>query len=267
MPITAEQLALIDAIHRVLAADDDIEAAWLAGSLGRGGGDAYSDVDVLVLAMDGRLAEVMSRYARDISAIAPPALVNPLYGGRVLNVVDADWRRFDLSFVEVGDLGRYDAAALTTLFNRAGRGPPHKPPVVYRTRPETLLALVNEFYRMLGLTTVGMGREEWLLGLTGVDIMRRLTVDLMLEQNGVGRVERGGALHWNRLLTAEQRAVLESLAPVTCDRAGIIAANLALAELFLPRARHLAAEIGMAWPDDFEAATRRHLRRRLGVEL
>jgi hypothetical protein len=29
----------------------------------------------------------------------------------------------------------------------------------------------------------------------------------------------------------------------------------------------LAAEIGMAWPDDFEAATRRHLRRRLGVEL
>jgi len=45
----------------------------------------------------------------------------------------------------------------------------------------------------------------------------------------------------------------------------LIAANLALAAIFLPRARRLAAQTGMTWPTAFEAATRRHLKERLGV--
>ena len=39
VPITTEQLMLTAAIHRALGADVDIEAAWLAGSLGRGKGE------------------------------------------------------------------------------------------------------------------------------------------------------------------------------------------------------------------------------------
>jgi hypothetical protein len=93
--------------------------------------------------------------------------------------------------------------------------------------------------------------------------MRRLMIDLMLEENGVGPIERGGALHRNPLLTAEQRHEFETLAPVTADRAGLIAANVALAERFLPRARRLAGRIGMVWPEAFEAATRRSLKDRL----
>lgn len=267
MAVTAEQQALIDAIRGALEADPEVEALWLAGSLGRGGGDAFSDVDTLVLAADGKLAGVMARYAADISPIAAPALVNPLYGGRVLNVVDVDWRRFDLTFVEAGDLARYDAAALTTLFNKGERAPPTRPAAAYRTQPAQLLALVNEFYRILGLLAVGVGREEWLLGLTGVDILRKLTIDLMLEENGVGPAERGGALHRNPLLTTEQRAALEALPPVAPNRASLIAANLAVAAIFLPGARRLAAEIGMAWPETLEAATRRYLKARLGMEL
>jgi predicted nucleotidyltransferase len=267
MAVTAEQEALIDAIRRVLEADPDVQALWLAGSLGRGGGDAFSDVDTLVLAADGKLGAVMGRYAADISPIAAPALVNPLYGGRVLNVVDVDWRRFDLTFVEAGDLVRYDAAALTMLFNKGERSPPTRVPTPYRTQPAQLLSLVNEFYRVLGLLAVGAGREEWLLGLTGVDILRKLTIDLMLEENGVGPAERGGALHRNPLLIAEQRAALEALAPVAASRASLLAANLALAAIFLPRARRLAAATGTTWPDTFEAATRRHLKARLGMEL
>ena len=78
MAVTAEQQALIEAIHRALAADDDVEAVWLAGSLGRGRGDAFSDVDVLVLAADGQLNSLMAaRYAGDLSAIATPLLVTP----------------------------------------------------------------------------------------------------------------------------------------------------------------------------------------------
>jgi predicted nucleotidyltransferase len=263
--VTAEQRDLIDTIHRVLAADDGIEAVWLAGSLGQGKGDAFSDVDVLVLTVDGRLGDTMARYARDVSMIAEPVLVNPLYGGRVLSVVAADWRRFDLTFVEGGDLGRYNSAALSCLFNKAGRAPPERGPIPYKTQPEELLKLVNEFLRVLGLLVGGIGREEFVLGLQGVGLLRQMTLDLMLEENGVGPAERGGALHRNPLLTPDQRHELEALAPVPADRAGIITANVALAELFLPRARQLAGRIGMTWPEAFEAATRRHLR--VGLDL
>ncbi|MFI4934972.1 MAG: hypothetical protein ACHP7N_10165 [Caulobacterales bacterium] len=239
----------------------------MAGSLGRGKGDQFSDVDVLVLAADGRLDAVVARYVRDVSPIAEPGLVTPLFGGRLLSVVTADWRRFDLAFAEAGDLGRYDSAALTPLFNRAGRSPPRGGYITYRPQPEQLLRLVNEFLRILGLSVAGIGREEYVLGLTGVDLLRKLTMDLMLEENAVAPIDRGGALHRNPLLTPEQRLEFDTLAPVVADRDGIIAANLALAERFLPRARRLADRIGMVWPSAFEASTRRHLQQSLGVSF
>ncbi|MEO8115829.1 MAG: hypothetical protein ABI655_15675, partial [Phenylobacterium sp.] len=243
-----EQQDLVDTISRVLAQDPEIEAAWLGGSLGRGAGDAFSDVDVVVLTGAGQAGKVGERYAKTVALIAEPALVNPLYGGRILNVVTTDWRRFDLSFIEPDDLARFDAARLTSLFNKGDRAPPTPTPAPYRTTPETVLPLVNEFLRVLGLGVVAVGRQEWLLALRGMDILRGLIVDLMLEENGVGLVERGGALRRNPLLTSDQRRELEALSPVAADREGVIAASAELAAVFLPRARRLADQIGMAWP-------------------
>jgi hypothetical protein len=265
--ITTEQRQLVDAITRALAAVDDIEGAWLAGSLGAGQGDSFSDVDVLVLTAVGKVGAVSGRVAHNISTIAEPALINPLYGGRVLNVVTADWRRFDLHFIEPGDLGRFDAARLVLLFNKGDRAPPRGSTDPYQSKPETVLKLVNEFLRILGLLVVAIGRKEYVLGLTGVDMLRRLTVDLMLEENGVGPIERGGALHRNPLLTPDQRREFEALRPVVADRAGIIAAHVELAAIFLPRARRLATRAHMIWPSTFETATKRHLHERLGLTI
>ncbi len=267
MPLTAEQQDLLDAIHRVLAGDAEIEAAWLGGSLGRGAGDAFSDVDVVALVGRGPAAEVGLRYVRDAASIAEPVLVNALFGGRVLNVVTREWRRFDISFVEPGELGRFDATHLVPLFNKGGHSPPRKTVKPYEAKPETVLNLVNEFLRVLGLSVVAMGREEYVLGLRGVDILRQLTVDLMLEENGVGPVERGGALRRNPLLTPDQRHELEALSAVAANRESILAINTELAAIFLPRSRRLAKRIGMAWPSEFEAATRRHLWERLGLSI
>lgn len=264
--VTDLQKGLIDAIHAALAADADIEAAWLAGSLGSGGGDAYSDVDVLALTSDGQASVVAARYAADLSLIAPAVLVNTLFG-RVVSAVTDDWRRFDLSFVEPGDLARYDGGRLTRLFNRGVHEPPLAEPVPHRLDPLRLLASVTEFYRILGLSVVGLGRREYIVSLSGQELMRRMIVDLMLDENGVGVFERGGALRRNPLLTADQRAELASLGAVTPDHDGILAGNLALAAIFFPRARRLAAAVGATWPEALEGATRAHLRRNLGVEL
>ena len=68
-----------------------------AGSLGKGGGDAFSDVDLLVLAQDGKLGELASCVVAGLAQIAKPVLVNQLFGGRVISVVTDEWERFDIS--------------------------------------------------------------------------------------------------------------------------------------------------------------------------
>jgi len=265
--LTVRQQALLDAIVRVLSADPAIEAAWLGGSLGRGAGDAYSDVDVVALVGDGPAAEAGLRHASAADRIVRPVLVTPPFGGRILNVVTEDWDRFDISFVEPPELARYRAGRLVELFNRGERGPPEGLPPPYAASPETVLPLVNEFLRVIGLLPLGVGREEWLVAVAGIGILRQLALDLMLEENGVGPGERGGALRRNPLLTLEQRQTLEGLSPVAANRASVIEASLQLAALFLPRARNLAGRVGAAWPEAFEAATRRHLKAQLGLEL
>ncbi len=263
---TTDQQALIDQVAGLLDADPVVEALWLAGSLGAGGGDAFSDVDLLVLTADGAAAEVSARLARDLAKPLRVVLLNSLHGGRVLSMVTEDWARFDLTLVQREDLGRYDAKALTAIFNRGDSAPPVQPQTPYRTPPDQLLKMVREFLRIVGLTPVAMGREEYQLALTGIDLLRRMTFDLMLEENSISPARRGGALHRNPMLTAEQRADLRALPTTAAERASIIEGTTAFARLFLPRARRLATEIGMDWPTTFEDSTRRHLLRKdLGV--
>jgi len=263
---TPTQAALIEALHRTLEADERVQAAWLSGSFGKGEADDFSDVDVLVLARDG-WKEVADAYARDVSGIAEPALVNPLFGGRVLSVVTSDWERFDLSFVEASDLGRYDRGALKPLFNRGDAEPPLGEHGPYQPPAEKIAGMIREFFRVLGLLHVVMGREECVISASGVELQRRALIDLMIEANRIPPEDRGGALHLRRLLTPEQHALLEALPPVWADRAALIEVNMALVRLYLPLARQLAAETGAAWPEALEDATRRKLKMDLGLEF
>jgi predicted nucleotidyltransferase len=52
---------LIAHLARVLAADERVGAVWLGGSLGRGGGDAFSDVDVAVVMAPGYAEELVAQ--------------------------------------------------------------------------------------------------------------------------------------------------------------------------------------------------------------
>lgn len=60
-------------------------------------------------------AGVGLRYVCEVASIAETVLAPPLFDSRVLNVVTLDWRRFDISFIEPGELGRFDAVHLVPL--------------------------------------------------------------------------------------------------------------------------------------------------------
>lgn len=264
MTTTAQQ-SLIDAISEALCREDRITAAWLAGSLGRNQGDAFSDVDVVVLCQDGTASEIAS--TKGLLDFAKPVQVNALYGGRILNVITPAWQRFDLVFVEEQDLVRYNASDLKPLFNRGMREPPRAETTRSQASPEDLSKLVNEFFRVLTLAPVGLGRQEYIVALSGIELLRKMTVDLMLMENGVGQRERGGALRLNPFLSPGQVQLVQSLPAVAAERDSLIRCQKAIADVFLPRARAFAVRIGMVWPIALEEASRSHLKSQLGFEF
>src|ERR1700759_5641219 len=97
--MTSAQQSLLDAITRILSADARIQSAWLTGSLGKGGGDAFSDVDVTVVVPDTAFDAALAAYSGDLSAIANVVCINIVHG-RVLNSITDMWERFDLPFVK-----------------------------------------------------------------------------------------------------------------------------------------------------------------------
>lgn len=268
------QPAFVDRIAEALRGEKQIAALLLGGSHGRGSSDAFSDFDFIAVADAHDHRDVAVLWRRVIEAVAPVVYGNERGGPTTLiNAITRDWLRVDLSIVDAATLidraergaAGYSQATLRMLFDRAGIYPrlPEAPPEP-QANPKQVEATIYEFIRVLGLISIGMGRGELVLGVTGAGLLRDLLIRLMVEETH--SPERGGALHLSRTLTEDQMDVLLALPYPGPDRAEILAAHRALARAFFPRARALAAALAIEWPSAFEEATRRHLARAFGAE-
>jgi predicted nucleotidyltransferase len=266
---TDSQRALADRLREVLAADARVEAVWLAGSFGRGVGDAWSDIDVLAVVAQEDIAACLAEYGGARNPVGDTVLLMSLFG-RIVSAVRPDWERYDIVFLTPQELRGYDRAALRPLAVEsldapaAPTAPPSKP---YQPSADALLDMAHEFLRILGLLPTAIERQEWLSGQEGVGLLRRGLIEMMIEANGVGRAQRGGAKRLSPYLTPEQRAAVEAVPAPSANRESLIAANLALAALFLPLAKETLARAGARWPQAFEDATRAHLARTLGLAI
>jgi predicted nucleotidyltransferase len=263
--MTPSQDALLQQLLRALGEDSRVQAVWLSGSLGRGEGDAWSDVDLVVQVPEAEVAACVADYKAGRPGLPQAVLAFDVYGV-VVSAVTERWERFDIHFASPAQVGRMDRSGWKPLV-----GAPLAPPAAPKSRsddgaPERLRALVTEFLRVLGLSPAMAAREEWIVGQQGFELLRRMLVDLMLEENGAARAARG-AKRLNAFLTPEQRAELEAIVPPRSNRDALLTGDLALARAFLPRARLLADRLGAAWPEQFEEATRRHLESTLGLRL
>jgi len=257
------QTPMQEAIAQRLEADTRIGALFVGGSFGRGEGDRFSDIDLVAVVRPEHQEAVAADWKGVLASIAPvvfwhdfarPALIT--------NAVTEDWQRIDLMIVE--SVQQRSRDSLKPLFDRAG---------LYDALPETqpwtgpnkgrVEGLVKEFIRVFGLLPVAVGRGEFLLGQMGVGLLRGMLVDLLREE--VERADKGGMLNWTRLHSPEQLALIASVPSPEPTRESLIAAHLACAQAFLPRARQMAGRLGIEWPQRFEDAAWRHIERELGV--
>jgi hypothetical protein len=261
-----EPAAAIEAITRELRDEPEVRALFLSGSHGAGLEDAYSDIDFLMVASDGPTDEIARLWQKAVSRTGEIVLwwdrqVRPA----LINAITHDWLRTDVVILKPDQMGGQTKNSLKVLFDHdqifdalpassQSTGPDPR-----RTKYQ-----FEEFIRILGLLPLGMGREEHLNGVVGLFHLRNLLVDLLIEETGAPH--RGGALHLNRLITDEQKEVLASLPPPVPKRDLLIVAYMAYARAYLPRARKLAKQWGIEWPERFEAATWEHLQKTLAVQ-
>jgi Nucleotidyltransferase domain len=258
---------IIQAVSSALLDHEELRALFLVGSFGKGTADSYSDIDFLAVVEEGKKAEFLSIWRKTLESIAPVVFWNqrPL-GGTLINVVTADWVRCDLAIPADNKLGHRSKDTVRVLIDRDG---------LYETLPAHLAYkgpntgrvtyLINEFIRVLGLLSVGMGRGEYFLGTVGAGLLRDHLSSLLVEETGIP--DPGGALHLSRLLSADQMQVLLSLPFPEPERTSIIEAHLATARAFMPRARAMATKLDIPWPQSFEDATLRNLQRQFGEEF
>lgn len=256
---------LIEDVRRALDGDTRVIGLFLGGSLGKGQADAYSDIDLIAIIAPDIQAEFGRDWRRYLEAIAPIVFWNEMNKGeRVFNAITDQWQRIDLVSISLEALAGRSRDGLKPLIDRHG---------LYDTLPPTIAwmgpnkghvsYLINEFLRVFGLLAVADGRGEYLLSVAGVDLLRMMLFNLLSEE--VERADKGGMLAWKRRLSEEQLGLLASIPPAAPTRQSIIDAHIACARAFLPRARRMAEQWNIEWPQAFEDATWRHLEREVGI--
>jgi hypothetical protein len=259
-----DQHGLIAAVTEKMANQEALRGLFLAGSFGRGTADEWSDVDLVALAAPDDHAALAASWRQLLHSITPIVFWQELSrGGLLINAVSEDWLRCDLIIVPPTGFGQRARNTVKPLIDRDGLYealpdalPPREP------NAGTVHYLIREFIRMLGLMPVGAGRGEYVTMVLGVGMMRGHLETLLMQD--VTAPDPGGILHQSTLLSPEQMALLASLPYPGPERDALIEANFAIAREFMPRARAMAERLGLAWPEEFEAATRRRLALTLG---
>lgn len=283
---TDPQRAFIARATEVLQADDRVLAAYLVGGFAVGIGDPFSDVDLQVLVAEDAAAELADGWIELIHRITPTvniqgfASMNPVgprqppSSGGVC--ITPEWLHFDVVLRAVGSVDPHTVEGMLPLFDKAGLLPSAPVPRPDRRgKPFLPEGCVYWFIYMLGNVVAAIGRDEPVPASNGVLVMRDVgLVRLFLAEQGLEstRESMGPAIfpftkRLRRYLSAEQNAILEALPPLAPTIESAIDGFVALAEVFLPRAERLAADVGAVWPGDYARASVAHFERAVGVRL
>ncbi len=261
-----EHQDVIDIIANALQEAPEVRALFLSGSYGNGLADDYSDIDFILVAKGGATDAVAELWREAVNQTGEIVLWwDRTTRPSLINAITADWTRTDVVILKPDQMGAQTPTSLKPLFDHddlfegLANTPENKAPSPARVRYQ-----IEEFIRILGLLHLAAGREEYINGVLGVFHLRNLLVELLIEETAAPN--RGGALHLNRLLTDEQKELLTSLPPALPNRDAMISAHLAYARAYLPRARKLALQWGVEWPERFETVTWGKLSNTLSIE-
>ncbi|HMK11158.1 MAG TPA: nucleotidyltransferase domain-containing protein [Acidimicrobiales bacterium] len=250
---------LFDRAVVVFEADERVRALWLSGSLGRGDADAMSDLDLIVAVDDAALAEFADSWREWLASITPTLIARalPFLPGS-LYAVTSERLRLDVVVEPASRVASSPFRHRALVFDRDGLDTVVPPPDKHSPSPERVAGIIEEFFRDTGMFPVVLEREDWLLGLEGIHLVRGLLYQLFVEMNAP--LPPMGLKQWSAKLTPTQRAELEALPTGGANRESIVAAHDAVVAAFERNARLACGSLDIPWPAALADATHRYLR-------
>ena len=264
----ATKRTMIEYAHSLLKSQPKIEAAWMIGSYGRGDNDQYSDFDFCAFVrspkdVDDTFGNIKLAIANDTNIV----FFKVLPFGRTLNAITDDWERIDITIVDENRIGAMPLNEAKFLFGQEKAEPLMRKyaPVDHTAEKEDTQTTINEFIRVLGLLPVAVGRNDFVLGQTGAQLLREMLVKLMIRENPENTAR--GVLSTRKSLSDQQYAVLKNIPPIAADKDALMAVYKYLASEFFVRGQRLTEAQGLTWPTRFVDATKRSLQSKVGINL
>lgn len=264
--------AFLEPLHRRLAADKRVAAAWLSGSYGRGDADRYSDIDLNLLLAEGG-DSFRGEIEAFLNALRPLVLYSLLFDGRMVNALTVDGVRLDVWFHDRP--APLDRSRTRLLFDRHGlvASLPSPPPAPSAADPGAtaktaaeLRRQIEEFWRCIALLPAVIGRGEWIVAWRGLAVEFDLVQDILLR--GYGIVRDGGAKKLNQFLPPALREELEAALKLQGLSPGsLVDAHLALAALVRRHGRSVADRWGFDYPTALEEAVLHYAAQELGSQI
>jgi hypothetical protein len=253
------QAAFLSALHTRVVGDSRIKAAWLEGSLGRGAGDRYSDLDIHLLIDDNQIESVRQEIEAWLAAIRPLVLFNLLFEGRMVNALTIDGLRLDV-WLHPGANIAVDPRKASVLHQAPGAltiaG--HDKP---KGRPSgALQRQIEEFWRCISLLPAVVGRRELITGVMGLGVEINLLSDLLIQGYDIARDT--GVKNLNHYLPAETQTQIEqALAMNGLTPQGLADAHLGLARIVQIQGRLIAERHEFPYPAALEKTVLDYVRR------
>jgi hypothetical protein len=246
--------ALWDRARAVLEPDPRVREVRIHGSIATGTADAWSDLDVQVIATEDGFEPLLADWPSWLAEITPTVFARTPIAPFVVNTVTADGLTFDLSIWKgqppafpppsgwaVGLLSgqRFDDVGLALEYAVA----------------EQLRGMAGPFISLVK-------RGEHLRHLTGVPHLLGLLTTVFLAELDAPMP----AKHWNRTFTEEQLAAVAALPPVAAPAEALTAFGLACSELLVTRARPELARRGLPGPSELAAVPAARVHDQLGID-
>jgi predicted nucleotidyltransferase len=261
------QNEIIEAVTKRFATDNRLKALFLSGSYGNGTYDAWSDVDFLIIVDDDNRQAVKADFLKAVRSVGPMISSNTLeMGATLVHSVLEDWTRVDVVLADERGLGTKAQDSVKALVDPGGLWAGLPETLEWRgPNPHQVEYLIKEFTRILGMTSIGKGRDEVATAITGCGLLRTNLIALMTQ--AVPLADPGGILHMKKIFSEEHQAQVLALPAVETNWNSIFNFNRACAVVFYPLARSLAKDAGVPWPKRFVEATRVHLKDAIGLDI
>lgn len=238
----------------VLEADPRVASVRVTGSVAAGTADAWSDLDLQVVAHADGYDALLAEWPRWLAEITPTVFARTPLAPFIINTVTDDGLTVDLAIFK-GEAFEFSPPADYTVGMLAGQRFAQVGDALEYAVAEQLRGMAGPFVSLVQ-------RGEHLRHLAGVPHLLGLLTTVFLAELGA---PPPGKL-WNRTFTEEQLAAVAALPAASATREGIMGFSLGSARLLVTRARPLYPSFGLAWPEDLARVTGARLRACLDLD-